>query len=187
MASFCRTLLFGNCTFEDFNEYFEFDLSEFMELFKALKKILQYFCETSENFKSFQFCKSYNCETYMVDSKPNIKLSKSNGHYSIEMNYVQFNELIFAISQTIIPTLGIKNSDSEFIDSLIDADIQALVQLQDYDKFISYFEHSKFGANASQNFRIFKTNFDLIYILHKLKKFCNVNLLPQNFQNVFVK
>lgn len=187
VASFPRTVLIGKCTFDQFINYVVIDLSDFMTLFKALKKVLQFFCDSLQNFESIEICNHFICETLMSESEPLIKLHNKSVDFMLEMNYVQFNELVFAVSNTILPGLCFRNCDAEFIESLIDADIQALIKLQELDHFIAYFKESKYSDESVRYFRIFKTNFDIIYILHKLKKFCNFNLLPQSFQNVCVK
>ena len=100
--------------------------------------------------------------------------------FSLKFNFHQFNELIYCISQSVIPSLSLKNKESEFLSFLIENEIENFVELTNLVKFNVFVNQTSYKNASCKMFCLFNYYIDVIFIVYKLKKFCNKTLLPNN-------
>ena len=66
--------------------------------------------------------------------------------FKINLDYVQFNELNYTISESIIPTLCLKNFEAEFLDFLVDMELTELIKITHFETFSNQFKQTKRSA-----------------------------------------
>lgn len=168
----------------DKNMTMVFDLLLLRDLYSAIVKILKLFqlenekfIEKSENIGSFHDqiyswkMSSANEVTLLLKKEEKIELT-------MQLNYPQFNELIYALYKSTILSLCLSNFESEFCLYVIENEISDLVQWNDYNKFKSFVETTSYKNESFKLFTVFTFYQDIIFMMYKLNKLCNKNILP---------
>jgi len=169
------------------NNCFTFDLCHLSKLYSTLVEILTLMKESALNEEKVQkFCEFENrCYFWRMKDSNSVIWSNQNGDNEIlrlTFSYLQLNEVIFSIYESIVPMLCLKNFDAQFIDSLVDMDPVELHRLTKASNFYDFLRESKFENESYRLFHLFKFYLDVIFIFAKLKKFCNHELLPNNIK-----
>ena len=193
IGSFPRTIVFGICNESKFDadKSFVIDLSIVTDLYKTVTKILLQLKNDKVASELFQFA-TVDDKTYhwkVTDSQKVdliIKLSEEI-LFQICLDYPQFNELLYAISESVLPILCLKNCDIDFFEYVLrlELPIRELVTMaNEIEKFNSVIAKTSFVTEKYRYFTIFKLNFDIIFILNKLKKFIVLQILPNNAESL---
>ena len=193
IGSFPRTIVFGVGNESEFHKdkSFIIDLSIVTDLYKAVTKILLQLKNDEKLSDVFQFATVEN-KTYhwkVSDSEMVDLVIKADGKivFQISLDYPQFNELLYAISESILPILCLKNCDIDFFQYILrlELPIRELVAMaNEIEKFDLVIMKSSFVKEKYRYFTIFKLNFDIVFILNKLKNFIVHDLLPNNAESL---
>jgi len=178
-----RTIVFGKCCNRKVDETkaFTFDLTLLLKLYEALIHILNTLKDPNLVTKEEEIC-SYNSHNYrwlilnesviLVNECSQIEILK------IELDYYQLNEVIFALSEVILPSLQLNDYELEFFDHLLNSEVTNLIELTQKERFLDIVKHTKFEAQFFKLFKLFKFYLDIIFIVSKLKMICNQKFLP---------
>lgn len=186
VSAYPRQIKIGEVKENDYKNgpFLEFDLSIFSSVYLSFLKILKFFRGTTifEKDKVEKIADFENSvyQWAMIDDQ-NVRIFKTEQAtetFSLKFNYIQFNELIFSMYQVTIFTLCLKNSQSEFCHFVIQSDPKDMIELTNFKKFKSFISNTDFKDDSFGYFQIFTTYLEILFILIKLKTFCNKSLLP---------
>jgi len=190
LSSFPRTIRFGICENYQIKEdnAFDFDLcliqalyAAIISIFKALKSDI---AESDAEKFAEKGLKSYFWKKNSAQSILLIHKNQENVVLEIELNYFQFNELVHSLHQVIIPAICLKNSEAEFTHFILESEICDFVNLKNYRTFIELVRDTTFLENSFHYYTFFTYYLDIIFILYKLRKFTNFQLLPNNLESL---
>jgi len=112
-------------------------------------------------------------------------LIKENENIILEINldYFQFNELLYSIYQTLILAIGLQNLECEFVHFLLNEnrDFVALTKIENFKQILV---NTNFEKDTFKFFVFYNHYLDILFILYKVKKFCNFALLPNNLESI---
>lgn len=187
IKAYPRTIIIGECADYSVCEETAFiiDLCNLQSLYLNIVEILNCFRKNAMNKKTVFAINKENTYSWEKTSEDCINLFNSREDkniLSLTLNYKQTNELLYGISEAIIPCLCLENYEEEFVHFILNADIVDLVKATNYDLFNKILEDTPFKTDSSKLFGLFKFYLDIIFILLKLKKFCNNLLLPNNLE-----
>jgi len=182
----CVTALHFQIVVEDINQNqkFIFHISNLMFFYLSLLKILSIFREAETNKIGD---KLGDCDTYfweMSSCEEVVLYIKNDGkvEYRSKFDYFQFNELLYAISLSIVPSLSLDNSEAEFFVFLLESEIEDFVNLKSIINFRNFLSKSPFQNNTLRLYCVFNFYLDIIFINWRLKKFINHELLPNSLK-----
>ena len=193
IGSFPRKVVFGITNESEFDteKSFVIDLSIITNLYKVLTNILLKLKNTKEPSELLEFA-TENHKTYFwrVTDSEKVDLIIKIGDvtsFQICLDYIQFNELLYAISESILPILCLKTCDIDFFEFILHREIpirELIVMVDNVDKFESMINNTSFALQKYRYYTLFKLNFDVIFILNKLKKFVVHDFLPNNAKHL---
>lgn len=188
VLTYPRTLVIGKDCDEENSIYL--DLSNLKQFYLTILAILDRFRQTRATDKNEtlkEICSHRDFTYYYKFDKETVSFIVKKGDLeilAISLDYPQFNELLYTISESIIPMLCLTNLEAEFFEYILEVDVVDLVKLIQFDKFCEQIHGSKYDVYSSQLFRLYKFYLDVLFITLKLKKFANPNLLPNNLQSL---
>lgn len=196
VAAFPRKIIFGvaNNNFFKTKQSFCIDL-EFLKLFYiAIVQILSNF--QSESLEKINCIEIYQYEGlsyyWQMHNTENVKFVLKEGEtivYKLLFNYLQFNELIFVISECILPCLSLKSIELMFLESATKLDVLQLIELNDLQNVQSYVEKLK-EPFCKEHFKykiLLHYNLDIIITINRIKFLANDQILPNNLKSVLQK
>lgn len=188
IGSYPRTLIIGNTTGIEFDaeKSFVFDLSNFVKFYVVLTDILQEFRQDKNTQKEQYSLFALEPYYWQMSQQENLKLcikKQDSVLFEVSFNYIQFNELLYAVSECIMPCLCLKNEDYEFFNFVLSLNVETRSLIKYSMEIDNFSELIKETPYVSQKFKVFsllKLNLDVLFVLLKLKKFVLSEFLPND-------
>lgn len=184
-----RTIIFGCCENSNVIEKnaFVFDLSLLTNLYESFVKILYALRKDIEQNETV--IGSFESNDYVFKTTTNnvvtlINQKSKEPVLTIQLDYFQFNELVYSIYIGILPTLCLQNFEAEFFQFIIESPTKDLITIKSFNNFKAFIKNTEYEKDCSRLFSLYNYYLDIILILTKLRQFCNDAYLPNNVETL---
>ncbi|MBM3938476.1 MAG: hypothetical protein FJ333_07480 [Sphingomonadales bacterium] len=193
IASYARKILLGICCDDEkfsIKTSLIFSLNHTKVIFTEIVNILKALAFDKPTATPYKLLCSYDNFTYLwqINDSGNVQLASSLNDTLIVtyvFSYEQFNELLFLFSQCLIPTLCLKDEESEFLEELTELSFVELVKLKEPIKAKQFLKTKPFNQKYFK-LKILTYHLDIVLIINKIKGFCNPSILPNKIDFILV-
>jgi len=190
VCAYPRVIKFGQCCDGKLNEKdcFRFDLSLMKPFYTFMINVLEIMRGNANFEEKIEKIADFSNQSYFWKMSNPDYLSliiKENDQILLQINfdYIQFNEFLYTIYQTLILSIGYEDCDCEFIHFVLSNEID-IIKMTKIENFKQILQNSAFETNIFKYFTFFNFYLEIFFILFKLKKFCNLHFLPNNIETI---
>jgi len=186
VSAYPRYIEFGSTEHQEI--IFTFDLGNIKAFYKSFLKIVQLLRGNSSEENGDKITDVGENSYFWKISKPDqvCFLIKRNDKMigKIDLNYLQFNELLYTVYQSLILSISVQNSDAQFVHFILDMEIKNILSYTSLEKFNNLLAETSFATDSYKYFIFYNYYLEIFFILMKFKKFCNLQLLPNNLEPI---